>query len=80
MPCFKRERNLSVGPQRGKRDGKDVVIKPVRPRSMKFHGLLGMGFASQHLIVDNNWSPDSLNEQFTFMNELLSKCLYHPIL
>ncbi|KRF78910.1 uncharacterized protein Dvir_GJ10921, isoform C [Drosophila virilis] len=73
MPCFKRERNLSVGPQRGKRNGKDVVIKPVRPRSMKYHGLLGMGFVSQHLVVDNNWSPDSLNEQFTLMNDLLTR-------
>ncbi|XP_064550290.1 uncharacterized protein LOC135436578 [Drosophila montana] len=74
MPCFKRERSLSLGPRRAKRgNGKDVVIKPVRPRSVKFHGLLGMGFVSQHLFVDNNWTPDSLNEQFTLMRDLLTR-------
>lgn len=51
--------------------------KPVRPRSMKYHGLLGMTLAAQHLVVDDKWTPDSLSAQFQSFSQLLSKYILH---
>ncbi|KAL7728292.1 hypothetical protein ACLKA6_007398 [Drosophila palustris] len=50
-----------------------MAPKPVRPRAMRYHGLLGMTIASQHLIVDEKWTPDSLTDEFTNMTELLKR-------
>lgn len=47
--------------------------KPVRPRSMKYHGLLGMTLAAQHLVVDDKWTPNSLSAQFQSFTQLLSE-------
>ncbi|XP_034485897.1 uncharacterized protein LOC117790529 isoform X2 [Drosophila innubila] len=74
MPCFKREKSLSILPRRDKANERDAVApRPVRPRAMRYHGLLGMTIASQHLIVDEKWTPDSLTEEFTNLTELLKR-------
>lgn len=74
MPCFKREKSLTVRPRRDKAHDRDILApKPVRPRAMRYHGLLGMTIASQHLVVDENWTPDSLAEEFSSLTELLKR-------
>lgn len=74
MPCFKREKSLSFRPRRDKVNDRDVMApKTVRPRAIRYHGLFGMSIASQHLIVDENWTPDSLTEQYSGFTDLLSR-------
>ncbi|XP_034116398.1 uncharacterized protein LOC117576003 isoform X1 [Drosophila albomicans] len=75
MPCFNREKSLSIRrPRRDKANDRDgLAPKPVRPRAMKYHGLLGMSIAAQHLIVDEKWTPDSLSEQYSGFTDLLNR-------
>ncbi|XP_034116400.2 uncharacterized protein LOC117576005 [Drosophila albomicans] len=74
MPCFMREKSLYFRSRRDKAKDRDVMPpKPVRPRAMKYHGLFGIGIASQHLIVDDKWTPDSLIEQYSGFTDLLSR-------
>jgi len=74
MPCFMREKSLSFRPRRDKVNDRDAMApKPVRPRAIRYHGLFGMSIASQHLIVDEKWTPDSLVEQYSGFTDLLSK-------
>ncbi|XP_030559434.1 uncharacterized protein LOC115761703 [Drosophila novamexicana] len=75
MPCFKQEKSRSRRDTTNDTD--PIAPKPVRPRALKYHGLFGMSIAAQHLIVDDNWSPSSINEQFTNMTELLSRFLIY---
>ncbi|XP_032289696.1 uncharacterized protein [Drosophila virilis] len=78
MPCFKQEKSLDFRPRRDTTNDTDPMApKPVRPRALKYHGLFGMSIAAQHLIVDDNWSPSSINEQFTNMSELLNRFLIY---
>ncbi|XP_034485649.1 ankyrin repeat domain-containing protein 26-like [Drosophila innubila] len=74
MPCFMREKSLSFRPRRDKVNDRDAMApKPVRPRAIRYHGLFGMSIASQHLIVDEKWTPDSLVEQYSGFTDLLSR-------
>ncbi|KAH8417086.1 hypothetical protein KR222_002897, partial [Zaprionus bogoriensis] len=74
MPCFTRERSLSLVLKRDKSNQRDVMApKPVRPRAMRFHGFLSASLVAQHLIADDKWTPDSLSEQFINFTQLLSK-------
>ncbi|XP_030374535.1 uncharacterized protein LOC115624085 isoform X2 [Scaptodrosophila lebanonensis] len=74
MPCSIRERAVSVRPRRDKNREKDVMApKPVHPRAVRFHGLFGMSFVHQHMMVDHRWTPNSLTEQFKGMTDLLTR-------
>ncbi|XP_064550277.1 uncharacterized protein LOC135436568 [Drosophila montana] len=74
MPCFKQEKSLDFRSRRDTTNDTDPMApKPVRPRAIKYHGLFGMSIAAQHLIVDDNWTPGSVNEQFANMAELLER-------
>ncbi|XP_032593176.1 uncharacterized protein LOC6564420 [Drosophila grimshawi] len=73
MPCFKQEKSIDFRSRRDKSNTRDLMApKAVRPRAIKHHGLFGMAIASQHLIVDEKWTPASLTEQFTKFTELLT--------
>ncbi|KAM8704413.1 hypothetical protein ACLKA7_008937 [Drosophila subpalustris] len=74
MPCFTREKSLHFRPRRDKVNDRDAMApKPVRPRAIRYHGLFGMSIASQHLVVDEQWTPDSLVEQYSGFTDLLSR-------
>lgn len=74
MPCFKREKSISQVPRRAKsRDQDALAPKPVRPQSLQFHGLFGMSFVRQHVMVDDRWTPGSLTEEYIGMSDLLGK-------
>lgn len=74
MPCFSREKSLSACARCDKRAGLEKLTPhPVRPRAIRYHGLFGYSNAAQHLIVDDNWSPSSLTEQFANIVDMLSK-------
>ncbi|XP_064550253.1 uncharacterized protein LOC135436549 [Drosophila montana] len=74
MPCFKQEKSPDFHSRRDTTNDTDPMApKPVRPRAIKYHGLFGMSIAAQHLIVDDNWTPGSVNEQFANMAELLER-------
>ncbi|TDG42786.1 hypothetical protein AWZ03_010798 [Drosophila navojoa] len=73
MPCFQQEKSLEFCLKK-KNSGRDALIpKVMRARPIRFHGLFGMGYASQHLIVDEKWTPQSLTDQFSGMAGLLSR-------
>ncbi|XP_017874697.1 PREDICTED: uncharacterized protein LOC108621721 [Drosophila arizonae] len=74
MPCYKRNRPPS---KRQLRERKRTVVKPVRPRDPNVHGLLSYSHAAQHLIFDENWTPSSITEQYTFINSLLTSRLIY---
>lgn len=63
MPCCGVKSSARMG----------IAPRPVRPLSMKYHGLFSMSRVAQHLIFDNKWTPDSLSEQFRSYTQLLSK-------
>ncbi|XP_034488067.1 uncharacterized protein LOC117792159 [Drosophila innubila] len=74
MPCFMREKSLSYRPRRDKSKDRDVLApKPVHPRALRFHGLFGMSYVRQHVMVDERWTPNSLTEQFGGMTDLLNR-------
>lgn len=74
MPCFSRERSLSIRPRRDKgADVEKLAPHPVRTRAIRYHGLLGYAYAAQHLIADENWSPSSLVDQFAGIIDMLGK-------
>ncbi|KAH8359707.1 hypothetical protein KR093_008424, partial [Drosophila rubida] len=74
MPCFMREKSLSYRPRRDKTKDRDVMApKPVHPRALRFHGLFGMSYVRQHVMVDERWTPNSLTEQFGGMTDLLNR-------
>ncbi|KAH8417082.1 hypothetical protein KR222_002895 [Zaprionus bogoriensis] len=73
MPCFIRERNQLLRPRRDKGIEREVLVpKPVRPSTIKYHGLFGAS-NKQHLIVDENWTLSDLNEQYSTFTDLLSR-------
>ncbi|KAH8417081.1 hypothetical protein KR222_002896 [Zaprionus bogoriensis] len=73
MPCFIRERNQLHRPRRNKGTEREVLTpKPVRPSSIKYHGLFGDS-NKQHLIVDENWTLSDLSEQYSTFTDLLSR-------
>ncbi|KAH8310265.1 hypothetical protein KR044_000324, partial [Drosophila immigrans] len=74
MPCFMREKSLSYRPRRDKTKDRDVMApKPVHPRALRFHGLFGMSYVREHVMVDERWTPNSLTEQFGGMTDLLNR-------
>ncbi|EDW59505.1 uncharacterized protein [Drosophila virilis] len=74
MPCFMREKSLSHRPRRDKAPERDVLApKPVHPRALRFHGLFGMSYVRQHVMVDDRWTPNSLTEEFGGMSQLLAR-------
>ncbi|EDW59509.1 uncharacterized protein [Drosophila virilis] len=74
MPCFMREKSLSHLPRRVKAPDRDVLApKPVHPRALRFHGLFGMSYVRQHVMVDDRWTPNSLTEEFGGMSQLLAR-------
>ncbi|XP_032593175.1 uncharacterized protein LOC116805431 [Drosophila grimshawi] len=75
MPCFKRERSISHCPRKDKQNNREVPLKPVHPRSLRYHGLFGVSFAPQHMVIDERWAPNSLTEQFGGMTDLLTRNL-----
>nr|AAX33650.1 Dbuz\CG14609d-PA [Drosophila buzzatii] len=72
MPCYSRNR---IPSKRQLRDKRRTIVKPVRPRDPNVHGLLSYSHAAQHLIFDENWTPSSITEQYTFINSLLTSRL-----
>lgn len=80
MPCFMREKSLSRRPRRDKAPERDVLApKPVHPRALRFHGLFGMSYVRQHVMVDDRWTPNSLTEEFGGMSQLLGKSSMHIV-
>ncbi|XP_023176767.1 uncharacterized protein LOC111603417 isoform X2 [Drosophila hydei] len=73
MPCFKQEKSLQFCLSKQKKGSNGVAPKPVHVRPARFHGLFGVGVVSQHFIVDNKWTPQSLSDQFDGMAGLLSR-------
>nr|AAX33649.1 Dbuz\CG14609c-PA [Drosophila buzzatii] len=73
MPCFQQEKSLEFCLKK-KNSGRDALVpKALRARPIRFHGLFGMSFASQHLMVDQKWTPQSLTDQFAGMSNLLTR-------
>nr|AAX33651.1 Dbuz\CG14609e-PA [Drosophila buzzatii] len=68
MPCGVRNKNQLT---RQKRLNGIPAAKPVRPRDPNAHGLLSYGNVSQHLVIDDTWTPSSIVEQYTHLNSLL---------
>lgn len=74
MPCFKREKSLTHTTRRIKSNDRDTLApKPVRPQALRFHGLFGMSYVRQHVMVDERWTPGSLTEEYSGMADLLGK-------
>ncbi|XP_017849564.1 uncharacterized protein LOC108604547 isoform X5 [Drosophila busckii] len=74
MPCVLREKSLSYSLKRDKNNDRDALApRPVHPRPLRFHGLFGMSYVRQHVMVDDRWTPNSLTEQFSGMSDLLNR-------
>ncbi|XP_017874690.1 PREDICTED: uncharacterized protein LOC108621717 [Drosophila arizonae] len=74
MPCFKREKSLTHTTRRTKSNDRDPLApKPVHPQALRFHGLFGMSYVRQHVMVDDRWTPGSLTEEYSGMADLLAR-------
>uniref|UniRef100_A0A1A9WFL9 Uncharacterized protein n=1 Tax=Glossina brevipalpis TaxID=37001 RepID=A0A1A9WFL9_9MUSC len=52
-----------------------VAPKPVHPTPMRHHGLLGISYVRQHMMIDERWAPNAHIEEFHDMANLLAKRL-----
>ncbi|KAI9579799.1 hypothetical protein GQX74_000587 [Glossina fuscipes] len=52
-----------------------LAPKPVHPTPMRNHGLLGISYVRQHMMVDDRWAANALIEEFHDMANLLTKRL-----
>nr|AAX33647.1 Dbuz\CG14609a-PA [Drosophila buzzatii] len=74
MPCFNREKSLTHNAHRTKPTDRDPLApKPVHPQALRFHGLFGMSYVRQHVMVDDRWTPNSLTEEYGGMADLLAR-------